>query len=319
MRFSEGVHSRTLVRAAEVWTPSRDGNTIELTSGAYGGLKEVERASQQLRANRGVGLSGRVWETGNALVLNHFHDEAGSARADAALRSGLAAGVGIPIYDGGELVSVCVLLCGDPSGACGAVEIWEPEEVRDCLGLSSGYFGAYDGFRRLSSLMKFPRGVGLPGQVWETGRAIVFDDLSGAGPFMRAAAAETYGFTAGLGIPVFKRDVLSSVLLLLSVKGIPIARGFEVWVPDIEDRRLSLASAAYDGAVAMRAAGEGLMLEPGQGLPGKVWSTRRPRAVDAFTEEFERSSAARQAELSIGVGIPIIEGDKVRAVVVLLN
>jgi hypothetical protein len=314
------VHSRTLVRAAEVWTPSKDGSFIELTSGAYGTLKEVERASQELRAPRGVGLAGRVWETGRAMVLNHFHDEVGSARADAALRSGLAAGLGIPIYDHGELVSVCALLCGDPSGASGAVEVWEPEEVRDCLGLASGYFGAYDGFRRLSSLMKFPRGVGLPGQVWESGRAITFDDFSGAGPFMRAAAAETYGFTAGLGIPVFQRDVLTSVLLLLSVKGIPIARGFEVWVPDVAERRLSLASAAYDGAVAVRAATEGLTLALGEGFPGKVWSTRRPRVTASLShDEFERASAARQAELTMCFGFPIIDGEKVRAVVVLLN
>jgi hypothetical protein len=314
------VHPRTLVRAAEVWTPARDGSSIDLTSGAYGTLKEVERASQELRAPRGVGLAGRVWETGRAMVLNHFHDEAGSARADAALRSGLAAGLGIPIYDGTELVSVCVLLCGDPSGACGAVEVWEPEEARDGLGLASGYFGAYDGFRRLSSLMKFPRGVGLPGQVWESGRAITFDDLSGAGPFMRAAAAETYGFTAGLGLPVFNGNTMSAVLLLLSVKGIPIARGFEVWVPDIADKKLSLASAAYDGAVAVRAATESLTLVPGEGLPGKVWSTRRPRVASSLSpEEFERASAARQAELSMCFGIPIIDGEKVRAVVVLLN
>jgi putative methionine-R-sulfoxide reductase with GAF domain len=311
---------RTLVRAAEVWTPSRDGTSVELTSGAYSGLKELARASQELRAPLGVGVAGRVAETGKAIVLNHFQNEAGSARADAALRAGLAAGLGIPIFDGTTLTSVCVLLCGDASGACGAVEVWEPEDVRDCLGLASGYFGAYDGFRRLSSLMKFPRGVGLPGQVWETGQAIVFDDLTGAGPFMRAAAAETYGFTAGLGIPVFQHDMLSSVCLLLAVKGIPIARAFEVWVPDVAEKKLSLATAAYDGAVAVRAAAEGLTLAPGEGLPGKVWSTRRPRVVDGLSpEEFERFSAARQAELTMGVGIPIIDGDKVRAVVVLLN
>ena len=311
---------QSFVRVAEIWTPDAKAKCLRLQSGSYGPLSEFRAASETMTFAPGAGLPGRVWETRQPVVLNHFRDGSGFLRREAAARAGLSAGMGFPVHRGSELVGVCVLLCGHPNDVGGALEVWEPERDGTQLGLASGYYGDFDGFRRLSALVKFPMGVGLPGMTWRTRLPLVLDDLTDSGSFIRAAAAATYGLTTGLGVPLFFGSELTHVLVLLSARGTPIARVFEVWVPDTENQRLVLKTSAYLGADAMREAVVGLSYRRGQGLPGRVWETLTPWVLgDLKPTELVRADAARRSELSMGVGIPIIEHGRLSAVVMLLN
>ena len=91
------------------------------------------------------------------------------------------------------------------------------------------------------------------------------------------------------------------------------------WVPNPPGTALDLVSTWYcgDGELKpFRTVSEAFHFEPGVGLPGRVWESKRPAWVENVTDDpnFPRSAAARTAGLKTGVGIPILSGKKVIAV-----
>jgi two-component system sensor histidine kinase/response regulator len=72
----------------------------------------------------------------------------------------------------------------------------------------------------------------------------------------------------------------------------------------------------------LEAASRRLALAPGEGLPGRVWATRRPIFVserDVDDERYPRAAAARGAGMRGAVGAPILLGDEVFGVFDLIR
>ena len=91
------------------------------------------------------------------------------------------------------------------------------------------------------------------------------------------------------------------------------------WVPNPAGTALDFVSAWYcgDGELKpFKTVSEASHFKPGVGLPGRVWESKRPAWVENVTDDpnFPRSAAARIAGLKTGVGIPILSGDQVIAV-----
>src|SRR5215475_10320700 len=91
------------------------------------------------------------------------------------------------------------------------------------------------------------------------------------------------------------------------------------WVPNPLGTALNLVSAWYcgDGELKpFRSVSEASHFAHGVGLPGRVWESKQPAWVENVTEDpnFPRSAAARIAGLKTGVGIPILSGNKIIAV-----
>src|SRR5215475_9357789 len=91
------------------------------------------------------------------------------------------------------------------------------------------------------------------------------------------------------------------------------------WVPNTEGTALDFVSAWYCGDGEMkpfRTVSEKSHFELGVGLPGRVWKSKEPAWVENVTDDpnFPRSAAARIAGLKTGVGIPILSGNQVIAV-----
>jgi PAS domain S-box-containing protein len=91
------------------------------------------------------------------------------------------------------------------------------------------------------------------------------------------------------------------------------------WVPNQEGSVLDLIAAWYcgDGELKpFKAVSEGFHFKPGVGLPGRVWKSKQPAWVENVTNDpnFPRAAAARTAGLKTGVGIPILSGGTVIAV-----
>ena len=63
-----------------------------------------------------------------------------------------------------------------------------------------------------SGELTFPRGVGLPGRVWESGRPALIADLGADPNFPRAQQAEAIGLRAGLALPIHARGGTVGVL-----------------------------------------------------------------------------------------------------------
>lgn len=91
------------------------------------------------------------------------------------------------------------------------------------------------------------------------------------------------------------------------------------WVPNKEGTVLDFVSAWYcgDGELKpFREVSEASQFKLGIGLPGRVWESKQPAWVENVTNDpnFPRSAAAQVASLKTGVGIPILSGNHVIAV-----
>ena len=309
--------AQAFLQGTEVWVP--DGDVLRLHSGAYRGSSEFARVSAIKSFRIGEGLPGSVWGTQAPQVWTELKTH--FVRQELAQLSGIEAAVGFPIFKGDELSAVVVLLCGNRSTTGGCVEIWEANHDLRLLDHVGGYYGNLERFGAMSKLLQFQMGAGLPGIAWERGVPQLVEDEGRSTAFVRGSIAREYGIEGGMAIPIFRKKQLNHVLVLLSTHQTPIARAFEVWVPTPSREGLVLQNSAYTaGLDSFETASKGLELKKGQGLPGSVLQTGLPAVFDHLRgPRFVREDAAREVGLEVGIGIPVMDGENVRAVACLLS
>ncbi len=272
---------KTFIEVTEVWVP--EGEKLVLAEGNYGALDGFEEASRRESFARDEGLPGKAWAEARPVVLKQF-DGSYFKRTEAAKAAGLTSAVAIPVFDGDTLKAVLVVLCGDDSERTGAIEVWA--ETDGLLMLDDGYYGAAKHFEWVSQHTHFPAGQGLPGGVWSSKTPILMRDLGSGYRFIRADSAGKAGLTTGLGLPVPVPGKRGYILTLLSARGTPIARRFEIW--DARSAKVGKANDAIliDGICARE---------------GALWDEDNPRRVTAWQGAIGRV---------LGTGIPLVEGGK---------
>lgn len=98
----------------------------------------------------------------------------------------------------------------------------------------------------------------------------------------------------------------------------------EVWIPS-EDGRLLELGPVYSGAgrtyERLHGSSRVYRFAPGEGLPGRIWSTGRPRWLKTLLrpQSFPRAPLARELGLRSGFGVPVLAGREVVAVLVFLD
>lgn len=281
MDIASDTPVKTFVQASEVWVPQ--GDRLVFSTGDYGDLADFAAVSGKESFARGEGLPGKAWAEGRPVVLKGFE---GSyfKRTEAAKAAGLTSAVAVPVFDGATLKAVLVVLCGDDENRTGAIEVWR--QAHEVLKLDDGYYGAAKHFEWVSKHTQFPRGQGLPGGVWAASTPILMRDLGTGYRFIRAEAAGKAGLTTGLGLPVPVPGDAAHVLTLLSARGTPLARRFEIWD----------ARSAVVGSKAEAVLTDGICARE-----GRLWvdETEEPRRVAAWSGVVGRV---------LGSGIPIVEG-----------
>ncbi|MET0283363.1 MAG: hypothetical protein ABW352_02795 [Polyangiales bacterium] len=284
------MSTKPFLQAVEVWIP--DGERLRRQSGAY-----VEHASEVGTYARGEALPGTVWAEQRPIIEH--------------------ASAAFPMLRDGNVVAVVALRCDADAGGC--IELWQPNDLRE-LALSAGYYGQLRPFEELSRLLRFQRGRGLPGIVWERGLPHVMPDLKAAGAFIRAAAARTAGVDAGLGVPLFRDGELAQVLLLLSAHATPLARAFELWRVE-PGPTLRLSEFYYASELGLgETPGTRPAQPPGEGLALRVLATMLPVASQApHTLTPSRGAAPSRLSFTLGLGLPVHDGTELRAVVTLLS
>lgn len=298
--------ARTFVEVTEVWVP--EGDRLVLAGGNYGGHAEFASVSGRESFARGEGLPGRAWDAARPIVLKGL-DGSTFKRIEAARAAGLTSAVAVPVFAGAELKAVLVVLCGDDATRTGAIEIWAERD--GLLMLEDGYYGAARHFEWVSQHTHFPRGQGLPGGVWAADTPILMRDLGAGYRFIRADSAGRAGLTTGLGLPVPAPGGPARVLTLLSARGTPIARRFELW--DARPARVGKSGGAVlvDGICAR----EGKLWDaeaprqaaPWQGLIGRVLGTGLPLA--------ETGAPGLAAGYDQMVAIPVYQGRELAHIV----
>ncbi len=271
----------TFVQVAEVWVP--DGDRLVFSTGDYGELADFAAASGKESFAIGEGLPGKAWATARPVILKSFE---GSyfKRTEAARAAGLTTAIAIPIFADERLKAVLVVLCGDDEKRTGAIEVWH--EDNGLLMLDDGYYGAARHFEWVSQHTHFPRGQGLPGGVWASMTPMLLRDLGSGYRFIRADAAGKAGLTTGLGLPVPAPGDKTFVLTLLSARGTPIARRFEIW-----DARPAVVGRKHEAVLV-----DGICARE-----GRLWAEEgsEPRRVAAWSGVVGRV---------LGSGIPVVEG-----------
>jgi hypothetical protein len=314
MSGTEGSSERSsspFLQAVEVWVPNGAG--LRFRSGAYGPHEAFARASQDLTFESGQGLPGSVFRERRPAIWSELDQR--FARTELAVRSGLDAAVAFPLFRGDELTSVVVLLCGSREHTGGCIELWQPNELRE-LALSAGYYGRLHRFAEISRLLRFQQGLGLPGITWQRGLPYVVPDLAGSTTFVRATAARASGVRAGLGIPLYRGKTVAQILLLLSAQATPLARAFEVWLV-AGNGALSLGESYDERAPGFaQPVTHALAHATGEALASQVQSSGLPVAVPA-AQGLPRPDHG--APYTLALGLPVHDGERLRAVVVILS
>lgn len=308
----------SFIRVVEVWTPSEDGQKLVFNQGTYGSLQEFSEISQQETFSYGEGLPGSAWKQAGPVVLKIF-DETTFLRTEAAHKADLTSGVAIPIFSGETLKAVLVFLCGDAKQPSGAIEVWQDDNISG-LALSDGYYGDLERFEWLSKRIKFQRGKGLPGLVWETGQPTIADMVNSSS-FLRAKAAEDAGITTSFAIPVNSNqniDDIGSVITFLSSKSTPIAKRFEIWKPKNDCLRYE-AGIVQDKQTIEKADPE-RCIKKEEGVLGKTWSHGIPYITTDLTSDPATSGVfASSRKYSDLLAIPLFSQEELRSVVAFYN
>lgn len=144
-------------------------------------------------------------------------------------------GLILPVVAAGALRACVSLIWQVEADFAAALEVWQPD-ASGALRLGDAYYGPHTPFQettktfeQLSRQLSFSVLEGLPGVTFDAHEPVIFETLSHTRGFVRSRAAAAAGLSAGLGIPVLKHKTASCAVLLLSSKGTPLARTFEVW------------------------------------------------------------------------------------------
>lgn len=195
-----------LVNSVEVWLP--EGNQVVLAARATLPTANHAPPRPARHCRYGEGLAGAAWASRRALIW--------SDRDVSSVALSAGAHVGIPCFEGQRLTGVVTLALNASTLASGCFELWRPVEALGALRHEAGYYPGLGEFERLSHLLQFPRGTGLPGKTWESGDCQVIADVTRSDAFLRADLAARAKLKAGVGLPIYSDEGVSQVLTLLA-------------------------------------------------------------------------------------------------------
>ena len=303
----------TFIKATEIWEPNKEKTTLSLVNGQYGEHKEFEDYSHTMKFDYDEGLPGKAWAAKHPIILSELH---GSyfKRTEMADKISITAAIAMPIFAGEYLHSVVVFLCGDKDEHTGAIEIWkkEPERRRE-MGLLEGYYGTMEDFSWISRNIKIMRGHGLPGIAWESKMPYIIKDLGSSATFLRARKAAKEGITTALALPAWMIEEDGYVLTFLSAKGTPIAKRFEIWIPDETGEALIFRDGHCDEETDLHSLYALKRYDKNDYVIGKSWRTGFPILTDSYT--LDEDNAAFSSMLAL----PILQNGFCKAIVVFYN
>ncbi len=307
---------KTFIQVSEIWVPSKNRTVLEFQGGMYGPHKQLRLTSEHMCFGYNEGLPGRAWAARHPIILKDLQNSY-FRRADAVRNAGLTCGVALPIFAGDYLLAVVVMFCGDDENRVGAIELWhnDPAASYD-MGLVDGYYGIAENFEFVSRRTQFRLGFGLPGMVWESGMPVIVGDLWNSELFLRKDDARQAGLSKGLGMPVFSEPGQHYVMTFLSAMGTPIARRFEVWAPQKDNKALIFNAGHCDSVSDFAQDYASTQLYPGDSPISRAWMTGIPEICESVADDSSAIGASsRKAGLETMLALPVLENGRLKAVV----
>ena len=200
--------------AVELWQPNALG-ILSLAKSLYTNVDSFAKLSETQGFSVLEGLPGRVFDTQNALLFPNLSNKDDFVRKDIAKKVALDAALGLPILEANNTKSALLLFTARANPFVKAIEHWRVTK-KGTLELEAGYYGDHEAFGDLSKPLVFKADEGVPGNVFAQKQAMLFNSLAPGGGFVRANEAEKTGFEVALGIPIFNRGKVISVVVLIN-------------------------------------------------------------------------------------------------------
>lgn len=226
----------TFLSVVEIWRPDVTRTHLKWMGGHYDAAPAFGEAARGTTFRMGEGVPGQAWETGKPVLLDGLVGT-NFVRNVAAAEAGLGSVLAIPFRRNNQVEAVVLMLMSVRNDLCGVAEVWRPADDGEGLALDRGYYSSLTRFGAASKQVRFGRGEGLPGRVWQTGRPHVAPDVSRWDAFVRRSPAEADHITTGVGIPLFVDDQLESVVTVFGTREVPLARDVTVVLTGAEHER----------------------------------------------------------------------------------
>lgn len=303
----------SFIKATEIWEPNRDMTQLSLVNGDYGPYEEFNQYSLNMTFNYDEGLPGKAWSQKHPIILTSL-EESYFKRTDMAKKIGLTTAIAMPIFAGEYLNAVVVFLCGEREAQAGAIELWANDHDRlNEMKLLEGYYGSMKEFEWISKNIKIMRGHGLPGKAWKESMPFIMNDLGHSATFLRARKARKEGITTGLALPAWMIDDDGYVITFLSGNETPIARRFEIWIPDDTGEALVFRDGHCEEESDLSEVYAMTRLEKHSTILGNVWKTGYP----VLTKDFK--IAGNKTSFSTLLALPVIQNGFCKFVVAFYN
>jgi len=200
------------VGAIELWRarPPVDPE-MRLVDGYYGTTSEVfGLVSQRTTFQRGIGLPGIAWATGDPVFLEDLGQGDRFLRSDTALRVGINRGIGVPCATLHPEVSVITLLSALGTPIARRIEVWAPDPARAHLVRVDGFCES-KGRLKAELGVQIARGEGALGRTWLTGVPAI-SNVAVAEMGAAGADIEAVGLTSFVCLPVIMGGRLRSIV-----------------------------------------------------------------------------------------------------------
>lgn len=311
----------TFVKVIEIWTPTPDRRGLALADALYGRYTELKRVSEQRVFQYDEGLPGKAWSSASPQIITDLEHSYFRFKDEAA-QEGLNVGIAIPVYVGEFLLAVVVFFCSEKSAEekflAGAIELWaKHDENSNELSLVEGYYGTLKKLEEASRSIKFARGSGLPGSVWDYRIPMLVPNMLDSSLFRRASTAAIEGITSAIGLPLLYYTNKEYVLTFLSAHSTPIALRFEIWMPDREHDFLFFHTGTCEQGEDIKTLYKNKRIKRGTGLLGKVWLTGVPAISNDLVNDGLINKESTSG-LTTGFVMPIIEEGFLKSLVVFM-
>ena len=305
----------TFIKVIEIWPPSADRRSLQLADGVFGDYQKLAADSRTRVFSYDEGLPGKAWSRAFPQIITDL-ESSYFLRAKDAIEANLTSAIALPIFSGEFLLSVVVFLFGDEQYEAGAIELWSNDQDKaDKLTLVEGYYGSLKYLERVSRRMSFAKGEGLPGNVWDYNLPIIVTEPANSSIFLRRGSAENDGISMAFGLPCnFQHNEL--VLTFLSALDTPIAKRFEIWVPERNHSYLFYHSGKCEMGEDLATLYQDKTILRGEGLVGEAWLSGCPQiSRDLLNDGLLTDDHLDRLEVAFI--LPLIEEGLLRSIVAL--
>jgi diguanylate cyclase (GGDEF)-like protein/PAS domain S-box-containing protein len=249
--------------------------------GMFAGIDEI------IRLRRGEGLAGRVWETGQAIVLDDY--SAWSERVPGgARRDRMRATAAVPLWSRNAVVGVLTVVHTDPERR------FDAEAVR-----------VLEQFARLASLAIDNTMLHRTAQSELEERRRAEADLRQRNGYLMALQRTT--------LALIQSDNPETLINLVLREATALFGATRSYLALLQPDGERMAVVAAINAHVFR---PGKTLTYGKGVGGRVWATGRAIAITDYPDWEERDPGA--PEVNAVVGVPLLRGNSVAGVLTLV-